>query len=90
MAEKYFITLTETQELYGVEKTTFVRPRYAPNDICGWCGKDLIVGIIPAFAIVSVKVCLRLTSQQAMQMRIGLACFIEMILHVSNAGKNIG
>ncbi len=41
MAEKYFITLKEAQELYGVEKTTFVRPRYAPDDICGWCGKFL-------------------------------------------------
>lgn len=32
------ISLSTAQQLYGVEKTTFVRPRYVPEGSCEWCG----------------------------------------------------
>lgn len=38
MSRKPLISLYKAQELYGVEKTTFIRPRYVPEDSCEWCG----------------------------------------------------
>lgn len=35
------IPLNKAQELYGVDKTTFVRPRYVPEGVCEWCGNPL-------------------------------------------------
>lgn len=35
------ISLHKAQELYGVEKTTFQRPRYVPDGACEWCGSPL-------------------------------------------------
>ena len=40
-ARPRLIPLHKAQELYGVDKTTFVRPRYAPEGACEWCGSPL-------------------------------------------------
>ncbi len=41
MGDKYFISLKEAQQLYGIEKTTFPMPRYTPMSKCAWCGRML-------------------------------------------------
>lgn len=41
MKRKRLISLHDAQKLYGVEKTTFVRPRYVPEGFCEWCGSPL-------------------------------------------------
>lgn len=38
MSRRKLITLSEAQKLYGVENTTFKRPRYVPCNACEWCG----------------------------------------------------
>ncbi len=35
------ITLGEAQQRYGVEATTFFRPRYVPEGVCEWCGSPI-------------------------------------------------
>lgn len=35
------MTLCMAQHTYGVEKTTFNRPRYVPKGSCEWCGSIL-------------------------------------------------
>lgn len=35
------ISLYKATELYGVDKTTFKRPRYVPEGACEWCGSPL-------------------------------------------------
>lgn len=41
MGRKSLISLHKAQELYGTDKTTFIRPRYVPEGSCEWCGKPL-------------------------------------------------
>lgn len=41
MNRKPLISLHKAQELYGVDKTTFVRPRYVPEGACEWCASPL-------------------------------------------------
>lgn len=41
MSRKPLIPLYKAQKLYGVEQTTFVRPRYVPEGACEWCGDPL-------------------------------------------------
>lgn len=41
MGRRKLITLSEAQKLYGVEKTTFKRPRYVPEGSCEWCAKNI-------------------------------------------------
>ncbi len=41
MDRKPLIPLSTAQQLYGVEKTTFIRPRYVPEGSCEWCGSPL-------------------------------------------------
>lgn len=41
MSRKALIPLNRAQKLYGVEKTTFIRPRYVPENSCEWCGSPL-------------------------------------------------
>lgn len=38
---KKLITLHKAQELYGIENTTFPRPRYVPDGACEWCGSPI-------------------------------------------------
>lgn len=38
MSRRKLITLSEAQKLYGVDATTFIRPRYVPEGSCEWCG----------------------------------------------------
>lgn len=35
------INLSLAQAVYGVEKTTFLRPRFVPEGKCEWCGRDI-------------------------------------------------
>lgn len=35
------ITLSNAQKLYGIEKTTFIRPRYTKEGYCEWCGNEI-------------------------------------------------
>ena len=42
MKRKPLISLNQAQKLYGVEKTTFIRPRYMPDGACEWCGSPLL------------------------------------------------
>ena len=41
MNRKPLINLSTAQKLYGVEKTTFQRPRYVPDGYCEWCGSPI-------------------------------------------------
>ena len=41
MKRKPLISLYRAQELYGVNNTTFIRPRYVPEGACEWCGSPL-------------------------------------------------
>lgn len=41
MGRDPLIPLYKAQELYGVENTTFIRPRYVPEGICEWCGRPI-------------------------------------------------
>lgn len=41
MSRKTLIPLSKAQKLYGIEKTTFIRPRYVPEGSCEWCGNLL-------------------------------------------------
>lgn len=41
MSRKALISLSKAQELYGVDNTTFIRPRYVPDGYCEWCGSKI-------------------------------------------------
>ena len=41
MSRKPLISLYKAQELYGVDNTTFKRPRYVLEGACEWCGNPL-------------------------------------------------
>lgn len=41
MSRKPLLPLHRAQQLYGIEKTTFPRPRYVPEGACEWCGSPL-------------------------------------------------
>jgi len=41
MNRKPLITLSKAQQLWGVDKTTFERPRYVMFDYCEWCGEKI-------------------------------------------------
>lgn len=35
------IPLSTAQQLYGIDMTTFFRPRYVPDGVCEWCGSEI-------------------------------------------------
>lgn len=41
MGRRALMPLHKAQELYGIDKTTFIRPRYVPEGACEWCGSPL-------------------------------------------------
>lgn len=41
MGRQALMPLHKAQELYGVENTTFIRPRYVPERSCEWCGSPI-------------------------------------------------
>lgn len=41
MKRPALIPLSKAQQLYGVDKTTFVRPRYVPEGVCEWCSSPI-------------------------------------------------
>lgn len=41
MGRRALMPLHKAQELYGIDKTTFIRPRYVPEGACEWCGGPL-------------------------------------------------
>lgn len=38
---KRLTCLSEAQKIYGVEKTTFERPRFVDEEKCEWCGQPI-------------------------------------------------
>lgn len=41
MSRRSLIPLHIAQENYGVDNTTFIRPRYVPEGVCEWCASPL-------------------------------------------------
>lgn len=41
MKRKPLTPLHIAQKIYGVQNTTFIRPRYVPEGSCEWCGNQL-------------------------------------------------
>lgn len=40
MGRRALMPLHKAQEMYGVDKTTFICPRYVPEGACEWCGDE--------------------------------------------------
>ncbi len=41
MKRRRLMSLSDAQALYGIERTTFRRPRYVPEGFCEWCGSEI-------------------------------------------------
>ncbi len=41
MSENRLVSLKEAQRLYGIENTTFPKPRFVSQLQCAWCGRSL-------------------------------------------------